>query len=74
MTDKIRLDDLSLQELNKLTKQLQDELASTINKVLHNYDFGEVIIERDVRAKRIDHIERMYCLVPTFTIKFKQHD
>lgn len=74
MNEKKHLDNLSLRELNNLTKQLQDELAFTINKVLHDYDFGEVVIERDCRAKRIDHIDRMWRLVPTFTIKFKQHD
>ena len=73
MTDKIKLEDMTLGQIRELKSRIIEEIYFAINKATSGYDVGDVFIEAEVETYE-DACGTPYLCRNPITIKFSKEN
>lgn len=74
MTDKIKLEDMTLAQIKNLKAQIVEDIFFAINKAVSKYDVGEVMLYADCDVFRSDSTDEILTVNNQVQIKFSKED
>lgn len=74
MTDKIKLEDMTIGQIKNLKQQIVEEIWFAINKAISDYDVGEIMLYADCDVFRYDSTDEIFAVNNNIKIKFSKED
>lgn len=74
MTDKIKLEDMTMKQIKHLKAHIIEEIFFAINKATSGYDVGEVILNADCDVLRSESTDEILSVNNYVQIKFSKED
>lgn len=74
MSDKIKLENMTLAQIKNLKQHIVEEIRFAINKATARYDVGEIMLYSDCDVFRYDSTDEIFAVNNNTKIKFSKED